>query len=104
MFSGLLGEVYLYLTHISLAGFGSGSCMSLMQSLTYAGRFISLGGLVSLRDQSYFFHSKIRHTFYLALSTVVSLQKAILNAQNTSGENHWEKKVLYQKQYCIFYS
>lgn len=91
MFSGLLGEVSLYLTHISLAGFSSGSCMSLMQSLPYSGRFISLVGLVSLRDQSYFSPSKLRHTFYLALSSVVSLQKAILNAQNTGGENQREK-------------
>lgn len=99
MFSGLLGEVSLYLTQISLAGFSSGSCMSLMQSLPYAGRFISLVGLVSLRDQSYFSPSKLRHTFYLALPSTVSLQKAILNAkilvEKTSGKSLVSKAVLY---------
>lgn len=39
--------------------------------------------------------------FYLAISSMISLQKAIPNAQNTSGENHWEEFCIKSSTVCF---
>lgn len=41
--------------------------------------------------------------FYLALSSMLSLQKTVPNAHNANGENHWEEFYVKNQNYVLYY-